>query len=93
MMVWKKDRSWRFCVDYRYLNDLTVKGTFSIPVFTQLMDELSRARWFSILDLFVGYHQVSLKEGEEFKTAFSTHFEHFEFKVMAFGLTGAPNTF
>jgi len=93
LLVRKKDGSWHFCVDYRYLNDLTVKGTFPIPVFDQLMDELSRARWFFILDLFAVYHQVRLKEGEEHKTTFSTHSGHFEFKVMAFGLTGAPNTF
>lgn len=54
LLVKKKDGSWRFC----YLNDLIVKGTFPIPVFDQLMDELSGAKWFSILDLFAGYHQV-----------------------------------
>ena len=57
------------------------------------MDELSKAKWFSSLDLNSGYHQIRLKPGEEFKTTFQTHFGHFEFKVMAFGLCGAPGTF
>jgi hypothetical protein len=48
------------------------------------MDELAKANWFSTLDLCAGYHQVRLTKGEEFKTAFQTHFGHFEFKVMAF---------
>jgi hypothetical protein len=71
--VRKKDGSFRFCVDYHYLNALTVKWKFPIPVFDQLMDELAGAFWFSILDLLLGYHQVRLKPGEEFKTTFQTH--------------------
>lgn len=57
------------------------------------MDELAKAKWFSSLDLNSSYHQIRLKQGEEFKTVFQTHFGHFEFKVMAFGLCGAPSTF
>jgi hypothetical protein len=92
LLVKKKDGSWRFCVDYRYLNALTLKSIFPIPVFNELMDELAKAKWFSTLDLNSGYHQIRLKAGEEFKTAFQTHLRHFEFKVMAFGLCGAPGT-
>lgn len=59
----------------------------------QLMDELSQARWFTKLDLRAGFHEILLHEGEEFKTAFQTHLGKYEFRVMAFGLTGAPGTF
>jgi hypothetical protein len=93
LLVKKKDGTWRFCVDYRYLNALTLKSKFPIPVFDELIDELAKARWFTTLDLNVGYHHIRLKLGEEFKTTFQTHFSHFEFTFMAFGLCGAPGTF
>jgi hypothetical protein len=57
------------------------------------MDELAGASWFTNLDLRAGFHQIRLKPGEEFKTAFQTHSGHYEFRVMAFGLTGAPGSF
>jgi hypothetical protein len=75
------------------MNALTMKSKFPIPVFDQLMDELANAKWFSTLDFNSGYHQIRLKSGEEYKTAFQTHFGLFEFNVMAFGLCGAPGTF
>jgi hypothetical protein len=61
-------------VDFRHLNTLTLKSKFPVPVFDQLMDELSNASWFSCLDLRAGFHQILLKAGDEYKTAFQTHF-------------------
>lgn len=93
LLVKEKDRSWRFCVDYRYLNAMTAKSKYPVPIFDQLMDELVTAKWFRKLDLRADYHQIRLLPGKEPKTAFQTHMGHFEFRVKAFGLTGAPNTF
>ena len=53
-----------------------------MPIIDELLDELGNAKWFSKLDLRSGFHQILLKPGEEFKTAFQTHFEQFEFKVI-----------
>jgi hypothetical protein len=93
LLVKKKDGTWRFCIDYRGLNAITVKGKYPLPVIDELIDELAGSSWFSKLDLRAGYHQICLAQGEEYKTDFQTHFGQFEFKFMAFGLCGAPNTF
>lgn len=93
LLVKKKDNSWCFCVDYRHRNAITLKSKYPVPIIDEFLDELGSTSWFSCLDLSSGFPQIRLKPGEEFKTAFQTHFGHFEFRVLAFRLTGAPGTF
>ncbi|KAI2657212.1 Transposon Tf2-9 polyprotein [Labeo rohita] len=91
--VKKKDGSLRPCIDYRGLNDITIKNGYPLPLMSTAFEVLQGAKFFTKLDLRNAYHLVRIREGDEWKTAFNTPTGHFEYLVLPFGLSNAPAIF
>jgi hypothetical protein len=93
----KKDasgrRKWRLVVDFRKLKEVTVEDSFPLPLITEILDSLGKARYFTASDLVSGFHQVPLREDDRQKTAFPTPDGHLEYCTMPMGMYSAPATF
>ena len=93
VLVGKKDGTLRLCIDYRRLNSGSLTDAYPMPRIDDLIDRLGKARYISTLDLTRGYWQVPMAKASRHLTAFTTPFGLFQFRVMPFGLQGAPATF
>jgi hypothetical protein len=89
----KKDGTQRMCVDYRSLNEVTIKNKYPLPRIEDLFDQMKGASVFSKIDLRSGYHQLKIRESDIPKTVFRTRYGLYEYTVMFFGLTNAPTYF
>ncbi|KAL5592940.1 uncharacterized protein BROUX77_002577 [Berkeleyomyces rouxiae] len=93
LFVRKPGGGLRFCVDYRGINAITEKDRYPLPLISETLRSLAKARYFTKVDVRAAFHKIRVKEGDEWKTAFRTRFGLYEWLVTPFGLTGAPATF
>jgi len=91
--VGKKDGSKQMVMDYYNLNDQTVKNNYPLPLITELIDNIGSKKVFTKMDLRWGFNNVRIKEGDEWKRAFTMHIGFFKPTVMFFGITNSPATF
>ena len=83
----------RFCVDYRALNRITRKDRYPIPLISETLNRIAKAKYLTKLDVIAAFHKIRIEKGQEYLTAFRTRYGQFEWIVTPFGLTGAPATF
>ncbi|GKC01051.1 reverse transcriptase domain-containing protein [Tanacetum coccineum] len=84
---------WRVCIDYRKLNEATVKDHFPLPFMDQMLKRLTGNKYFCFLDGFSGYFQIPIDPNDQEKTTFTCHFGTYAYRRMPFGLCNAPTTF
>ena len=90
LKVPKPDDSYRFCADFRDLNDATITAVFPLPSMRECLDSLQGSCFFATLDLYSGYWQIPVEKGSRHKSAFSTESGHRHFRVMPFGVKNVP---
>ena len=93
VLVRKKDGTWRYCIDFRAVNNVTVKDAYPLPLIEECIDSLAGKKWFCTLDMNSGYWQIPVAEEDKEKTAFLTRYGLYQFTRMPFGLSNSPATF
>ena len=93
LFIKKKDSSLQLCVDYWWLNAISEKDRYLIPLVSEILDHLSKAKVFTKIDLRGAYNLIRIQKGDEYLTAFRTHYRSFEYRVMLFRMCNALSTF
>ncbi len=93
LFVLKSNESLRLYVDYKALNNITIKNSYSLSLISELQNRLQRAQWFTKFDILEAFNQIQIKEEDEWKTVFCTRLEHYEYLIMSFNLINASVTF
>src|SRR5882762_759472 len=93
IVVPKSDGTGRFCVDFRDINSITKPDSYALPLIDNIISDLGKAKYFTVIDLTKGYHQIPVKQSDRWKTSFVTHRGLFQYKAMPFGSRNAPACF
>lgn len=93
LIVKKPGGGLRFCVDYRGINEITIKNRYPIPSIGETLNRLGRSKRFTKIDIIAAFNEIRMADGHEWKTAFNTRFGQYEYLVMPFGLCNALSTF
>ncbi len=93
LFVLKSNESLKLCVDYKALNNITIKNSYSLSLIAELQNKLQSAQWFTKFDILEAFNWIWIKEEDEWKTVFHTRLEHYEYLIMSFDLINASVTF
>jgi hypothetical protein len=93
LFILKKDSGLRLCMNYRGLNKIMIRNRHPLPLISETLDRLSRAKRFTKFDLYNAYYYIRIKREDEWKTAFYTRYGYFEYTVIPFSLINASTTF